>query len=191
MAADLATLLEAEAKGEIDTVLAAAREKAATIVARASAEAQSLLAGRKAALASEAASGRIRAQSAADLEAAALRLGAGHQANQAAFDHAEAELRGLTKTSEYPNVLAKLVSEVQAALGEVTKLQVHPSELAAAQAAVQSLGLTGVQLETSPEIETGVRGFAQGGQSAITNTLVGRLARARDGLLADVSRLLK
>ncbi len=187
--ADLATLLETEANAEIEAILAEARREADGILKAATEQAQTLLESRRRALETEFAAGQTRAKSAAEIEASALRLSANHGSTQKAFAQAEAELRAFTKSGEYKVTLGKLINEAKNALGTVSKLQANPNELDAVTDAAKTLGLN-VPVEASADIETGVRAFATGGQTSITNTLLGRLGRARDSILSDVSRLL-
>jgi V/A-type H+/Na+-transporting ATPase subunit E len=187
--ADLAKLLESEAQAEIEAILAEARSKADGIVNAATEQAKSVLEGRRRALENELAAARIRAKSASDLEAAALKLGASHGASQSAFDSAEMELRNFTKSGEYAGVLEKLIREVSSALGGVKKLEVNPADVEVAKRAIAAAGLN-AEIIASSAIETGVRGIAASGNASVTNTLLGRLARAKDGLLADVAKVL-
>ena len=187
--ADLASLLESEAQHELETVLGEAKAKAEAIIKAAEEQAKSILESKRRVLENELHSAQVRARSSADLESAALRLNASHGATQTTFVNAETELRHFTKSGEYQSVLGKLMAEVKGALGTISKLEVHPDELTVAQAAAKAAGLD-VPVVANAEIATGVRAFSEGGQTSVTNTLLGRLARARDGLLADVSRTL-
>ncbi|MFN3267489.1 MAG: V-type ATP synthase subunit E [Deinococcales bacterium] len=187
--ADLAKLLESEASAEIETILAEARSKADGIVKAAQAQASSILEGKRRALENELEAARVRAKSAVDLEGAALRLKASHTASQQAFSSAESELRQFTKSGEYLGVLQKLIGEASEALGSISKLEVNPNDLEMAQKALSALGLN-AEVSANAAIETGIRALNESGNSSITNTLLGRLIRAKDGLLADVAKVL-
>jgi vacuolar-type H+-ATPase subunit E/Vma4 len=187
--ADLATLLESEASAEIEAILGEARQRADGIVKAAEEQAKSVLEGRRRALENALQSTITRAKSSAELESAALKLSANHGASEQAFSSAQAELRAFTKSAEYEKTLQKLIAEVKNALGTVTKLEVNPSDVEVAQRAATAAGLS-VPVNANPDIETGVRGFAEGGFSSVTNTLLGRLSRARDSLLSDVAKVL-
>jgi V/A-type H+/Na+-transporting ATPase subunit E len=187
--ADLATLLESEANAEVEAILSEARSKADVIVQNANEQAKSLVDSRRRTLEAELVAAQVRAKSAADLDAASQRLNANHVATEQSFNQAETELRNFTKSGEYKNVLEKLIREVQGALSNISKLEVHPDDVAVATEAAKSLGLS-VPVSANGDIETGVRAVAEGGQSSITNTLLGRLSRARDGLLSEVARTL-
>jgi V/A-type H+/Na+-transporting ATPase subunit E len=187
--ADLAKLLESEASAEIETILAEARSKADGIVRQAEEQAKSLLEGKRRALENDLGAARVRAKSAADLEGSALKLAASHGASQQAFNGAEAELRSFTKSNEYLGVLQKLIGEASSALGSVSKLEVNPSDLDHAKKALGALGLN-AEVVANSAIETGIRALNESGNSSITNTLLGRLNRAKDGLLSDVAKVL-
>lgn len=188
--ADLATLLESEAQAEIEAILHDARSQADAIIQSATEQAKAIVDGRKRALETELAAGQVRARSAAELESSALRLSASHSATEKAFANAATELRAFTKSGEYQGVLSRLIGEVKTALGEVSRLEVNPADVNVAKMAAQAAGLAGVQIVANAEVETGVRALGATGQTAVTNTLLGRLARGRDALLADVSGVL-
>lgn len=188
--ADLATLLESEAAAEIEQILAEARAQGEARVRAANEQASALVEARRRALENELAAGLVRARSAADLESAALRLAASHDATEAAFSQAAQQLRAYTRTSEYAATLAKLIAEARSALGSVERIEVNPADTAAAEAALRQAGVMTATVTPNPEVETGVRAYGAGTRTAITNTLLGRLARAREGLLAEVSRKL-
>lgn len=187
--ADLAKLLESEASAEIEAILAEARSRADGIVKQAEEQAKSILEGKRRALENELSAARVRAKSASDLEGAALKLGASHGASQQAFLSAESELRQFTKTAEYGNVLGKLIKEAATALGGLSQLEVHSTDLEHAKKAVTAAGLT-VNVVANDQIETGIRAIGESGTSSVTNTLLGRLARAKDSLLSDVAKVL-
>ncbi len=187
--ADLATLLESEANAEVEAILSEARSKADVIVQGANEQAKSLVDSRRRTLETELVAAQVRAKSAADLDAASQRLNANHVATEQSFNQAETELRNFTKSGEYKNVLEKLIREVQGALQNISKLEVHPDDVAVASEAAKNAGLN-VAISANSDVETGVRAVAEGGQSSITNTLLGRLGRARDGLLSEVARTL-
>lgn len=187
--ADLATLLESEADAEIEAVLADARSQADRIVRQATEQAQASLEARRRALEGELAAGLVRARSAADLESAALRLAAAHDATERAFAEAETELRAYTRTAEYRGTLQALIREARYALGDIATLEVNPADVTAAAEAARAAEVSAPVLP-NPEVQTGVRAIGPGGRTSITNTLLGRLARARDQLSSDVARLL-
>jgi V/A-type H+-transporting ATPase subunit E len=189
--ADLATLLESEAQAEIETILGEARAKAEGIVRAGEENARSYLEGKRRALENDLNAALTRAKSASELEASALRLGASHGASEQAFSAAMNELRAFTKSSEYEKTLAKLISEVRTALGgAVARLEVNPADVETAKRAAAA-AVVNATVVANPDVETGVRGSTEDGFSSVTNTLLGRLTRARDALLAEVAGVLK
>jgi V/A-type H+-transporting ATPase subunit E len=188
--ADLATLLESEAQAEIEAILGEARAKADGILKAGEENAKGYLDGKRRAFESDLSAALTRARSGAELEASALKLSASHGAAEQAFSAAMNELRAFTKSGEYEKTLVKLIGEVKTALGTVTKLEVNPADIEVAKRAATAAGVN-AEVSANPDVETGVRGLAEGGSSSVTNTLVGRLARAREGLLAEVAGVLK
>ncbi len=187
--ADLASLLESEASAEIEAILGEARQRADGIVKAAEEQAKSVLEGRKRFFDNAMQATITRAKSSAELESAALKLSASHGASEQAFTSAQSELRAFTKSAEYEKTLQKLIAEVKNAVGTVSKLEVNPADVEVAKRAASAAGVN-AEVHANPEIETGVRGYAEGGSSSVTNTLVGRLSRARDSLLSDVAKVL-
>ncbi len=187
--ADLALLLENEANAEIEGILEAARAKAEATLKAAQDNASSIVEGRKRALETELQAGLTRARSTAELESASVKLSANQSVMDKAFELAQTELRNFTKGSNYEAALGKLIVEAKNSLGSAAKLEAHPNELDATKRAAEALGLS-IPVEANAAIETGVRVLANGGQSAVTNTLLGRLGRAKDGLLSEVAKLL-
>ena len=188
--ADLASLLESEAQAEIEAILGEARIKADGIVKAGEGSAKSYLEGKKRALENDLNAAITRAKSGAELEGAALTLQASHGANEQAFTSAMSELKAFTKSAEYEHTLTKLIKEVKTALGSITKLEVNPSDVETAKRAASAAGVD-APVTGNPDIETGVRAVAEGGASSVTNTLIGRLSRARDSLLSEVASVLK
>ncbi len=93
MATELSRLLETEAKGEKDKVLADARVRAEEILAAARRDADGFLEAARRRLATERTQEIARATSTASLRAAALVLAAKDEAIRTVFERAEADLR--------------------------------------------------------------------------------------------------
>lgn len=190
--ADLAALLDREASAEIEAITSEARSRADAIVAKAEADAQAFLAQRERAAHSQHEAAMVRARSAAQLEAASLRLQAQQSAIQVVFDGVEARLSALAgDAGRFRPVLTALLREALDAIGgpdAVEHVVVNPADRKLATEVATSLGLS-AQVTTDPAIVTGVR--LQGGRNvAIENTLLGRLDALRDDLAADVARAL-
>jgi V/A-type H+-transporting ATPase subunit E len=91
----------------------------------------------------------------------------------------------LRRAPEYREILARLISEAQGALGEVEAIEVHPSEAAVAREIAP-----GLEIRENPAIQGGVRAVGRGGKSGITNTLLGRLQRVQGTLAPQIARML-
>ncbi|GAA5534677.1 V-type ATP synthase subunit E [Deinococcus aluminii] len=185
----LGDILEHETRDEITRIRAGAQERAAAILAAARERASALLESQKRSLDAELQAGLTRARSAADLEMNAQRLAAADQTQTRAFQEAEAQLRAAPASPQYPQILARLIQEAQAALPSAEVVEVHPDEVTAAQAALAHLGLH-LEVRPNPAVETGVRLVGRGGKTSVQNTLLGRLQSGREALTAEVARLL-
>ena len=110
--ANLAALLEHEAGAEIEAILSEARQRASEVVAKAEEDAKALTAQRERASQTQGEAARVRARSAAQLEASSLRLRAQHGMVEGVFGAAEAELRSLLKDDKrYTPMLSTLLAE--------------------------------------------------------------------------------
>ena len=185
----LADILESEIQGEISGISQGAAARAAEIVAQAQEQAQTLIDSRARLLGSEKAAALTRARSAADLDSNAQRLGASDTLQSRAFQEAESQLRVIPQHPEYPQILARLLSEAHTALPTAEAIEAHSSELDAVRRAAQELGLS-VPVRPNDSVSTGVRLVGAGGKTSLQNTLLGRLQSGRETLSAQVSRLL-
>jgi vacuolar-type H+-ATPase subunit E/Vma4 len=188
---DLSALLEREASAEIETIVTEARAQASAVVAAARAEAEQLLAQRRRAAEGGREATLVRAHSAAQLEASALKLRAQHAAVGDVFDAARARLTAIAGDApRYGGVLADLLAEAVAAVGadDVASVQVAPGDVAVAEAAAARLGLR-IPIEADGGVALGVRVVSKR-RSAVENTLHARLAAVEGELAADVSRVL-
>ncbi|MDA0700121.1 MAG: V-type ATP synthase subunit E [bacterium] len=188
---DLSALLEREASAEIEAIVAEARERASALVAQAQSEAEQLLAQRQRVAEQQREATQVRAHSAAQLEASALKLRAQHAAVEGVFGAARERLASLSGDAKgYGEVLAKLLAEAVDAVGTADVASVHaaPADVAAVKAAAAGLGLT-VPVEADGTVVHGVRVVSKR-RSAVENTLTTRLSALEGELAADVSRLL-
>lgn len=177
-------LLENEARAEIDRIRAEGRSQAEAIVRAAQERSEATLASRKRALDAQLAAGVVRAQSGATLEVSAARLNASDSGMKRAFEIAEQQLHGVTGLPEYREILSRLISEARGAIGAVEALEVNPADVALASELVQD-----VEVRANPAVVGGVRAVGPGGKSGITNTLLGRLARVREGIAPQVAKV--
>jgi vacuolar-type H+-ATPase subunit E/Vma4 len=188
---DLSALLEREASVEIEAIVTEARAHASSLVAAAQTEAEQLLAQRRRTAELQRDATLVRAHSAAQLEASALKLRAQHAAVRAVFDAARERLGEIaTEAPRFAGVLAELLEEAVEAVGaaEVATIHVAPSDVSAARAAVAKLGLN-LPIQADDGVALGVRVVSKR-RSAVENTLGARLAALEGELAADVSRVL-
>jgi len=190
--ANLAALLEREASAEIEAILSEARARASEIVAKAEEDAKAMTAQRERLSQTQSEAARVRARSAAQLEASSLKLRAQHGVVESVFEAAEAEIRTLTKDDKrYTPVLATLLDEAVAALGgkdQVAKIIVNPADEKRAREAAKKYGLDS-RVETDVVVAGGVKLKATSNVT-VENSLFDRLNAARDDLASEVSRLL-
>ena len=190
--ANLSALLDKEASAEIEAILSEARQRASEIVAKAEEDAKATTAQRERLSQSQGEAARVRARSAAQLEASSMKLRAQHSVVEDVFGSAEAELRKLSKDKKrYSPVLASLLGEAVDALGgkeNVSKVIVNPADEQVGKEAAKNYGLEN-KLETSETVEGGVKVKATSNVT-IENTLFDRLQAARDDLASEVSQLL-
>lgn len=189
--ADLSTLLEKEAGAEIEAIVAKAQERAAEILAAARSEADGIVAGRERAVKAQREAGLIRARSAAQLEASALKLRAQHAGVQRVFDNAREQLDELSAdASRYQPIFGKLLSEALASVGNdnVSAVEVAAADVELAKQVLEGQGLS-VAVEAKDDVQGGVRVRTKS-HSAIENTLGDRLDALTGELASEVSQAL-
>ena len=188
--ADLTALLEREASAEIDAILSEARARASEIVAQAESEAETLSATRARSSAAQREATLVRAQSAAQLQAAALTLRAQHAAVESVFDGASERLAALAADPKaYEPVLTSLLQEAVDALGAdaVHEVVVAERDVKLATKIAKAVGLAATVV--SGPVSGGVRVSSRRG-SSIENTLQTRLDALRGELASSVARSL-
>lgn len=190
--ANLAALLEREASAEIEAILSEARQRASEIVAKAEEDAKAMTAQRERLSQTQSEAARVRAQSAAQLEASSLKLRAQHSVVEEVFETAQAEIRSLVKDDKrYTPIFSALLDEAVAALGgkdNVAKITVNPADEKRAQEAAKKHALEG-KVDASEAVEGGVKVKANSNVT-VENSLLDRLQAAREELASEVSRLL-
>ncbi len=189
--AELSALLAKEASAEIEGIEAEARSRASELLAAARSEADALVSARERVVKAQREAGLVRAKSAAQLEASAVKLRAQHEAVQSVFDSTKAKLEELVSdASRYAPVLSKLLAEALAGVGgqQVDAVEVAAGELELAKAAVAQAGLD-VKVEASDAVRGGVR-LRTKSNSVVENSLFGRLDALRGELAAEVSKAL-
>jgi len=187
--ADLAALLDKEASAEIEAILAEARERASAIVEEAEREAEGIVSARARQAQAQRESARVRARSAAQLEAASMRLNAQQEAIQSVFRAAESSLTDLAADeARYAPVLEALLREaLDGVRGTPEKVLVAPGEVAAATKAVAAVGAD-LPVEADETVRAGVK--VTTGRVSVENTLPARLDALRDELASEVADAL-
>ncbi|HRQ10388.1 MAG: V-type ATP synthase subunit E [Truepera sp.] len=189
--AELSALLEQEASSEIETIISEAQSRASEMIANAKTEVETLTASHARAAKAQGEAALVRAKSAAQLEASALRLRAQHDGVESVFAAARDKLdKLLSDPEEYAPVFSKLLSEAVAAAGtqSLQAVIVGPQDRELAEKAVAAAGLT-VPVETAADVKGGMR-LRTANRSVIANTLYGRLEALRGELASEVSTAL-
>jgi vacuolar-type H+-ATPase subunit E/Vma4 len=190
MATELSRLLETEAKGEKEKVLADARARAEEIHAAARREAEAFLEAARHRLATERTQEIARATSTASLRAAALVLSAKDDAIRTVFERAEADLRAAAADpARRRTMIATFLGEAARDLTPGHAVEVSPGDTEAAREAAKALGLN-VEVRENASLSDGVRLVSADGRSVVENALEGRLARARREYVSRVAEVL-
>lgn len=189
--ADLSTLLEKEASTEIEAIVATANERAAAILTAARAEAESIVAARERTIKAQREAGLVRARSAAQLEASALKLRAQHAGVERVFAGAKAQLAEISSDpARYEPVFARLLEEALSTVGKdkVAAIEVAPTDVDLAKKTLQPDDLA-AKVEGKDDVRGGVR-VRTTSRSAIENTLADRLEALEGELASEVSQAL-
>lgn len=189
--ADLSALLDKEASAEIETVLSEAQARASEIVAEATSEAEALLASRRRSAEAQREATLVRARSAAQLEAASLRLKAQHAGVENVFTAARQKIADLAKNpSDYAPIFANLFKAALEGAGNqpLEAVVVNPADGELAEKALKDAGVS-AKVETSDDVKAGVR-LRTGNRSVIESTLFGRLEALQGELASEVSTAL-
>lgn len=189
--ADLSTLLAKEASTEIEAILSEANERAAQITEAARSEAESIVADRERRAKAQREASLVRARSAAQLEASAIRLRAQHEGVKGVFDEVRRRLDELVADQgRYPAVFEKLLQQAIEATKDVgvAAVEVAPADEQLARAALGKLGVT-AEVQTTGDVKGGVR-VRTARRSAIENTVYDRLEAMAGELASEVSQAL-
>jgi V/A-type H+-transporting ATPase subunit E len=182
----LEEILQQEATGEIDAILAEADLKAGKMISEAESRGKELLAEHRKRVEAKARTAIDQAQSAAELSVAIARI----QAKGEVMDQVRQKvISALEKTPSQPGydkVLRSLAEEALKVTESAEAVVVHPDdgEKLADWAKQEEL-----DLQTDPELRLGVRIISRSGRT-VENTLPERLHRAWDTLATEVTKLL-
>jgi len=190
MESELVAILQKEADAERERLLDDAKAQAEQIIAEAQKEADAQLAARRQELEVERQSARMRAESAAQVRAAALVLQAKDEVLADVFAKAEAELvRMALDRSRYAALLRGLIREAAAGLDGRPVVEVHPSDLDVARTAVRELKLD-AEVKPADDIRGGARLSTENGRFVVENTLASRIERVKSFIAPEIAALL-
>lgn len=190
MSSELVAILEKESAAEIARILEDARARAEQIEREARAAAAEYAERQRQRLETERKAALVKAQSGAQVQAAALVLRAKDEAIADVFRRAEqALLRVPQDRSRYAAVLRGLIREAAGGLSGRLVVEVHPDDRDAAAQAVQGLGLD-AEVRTAEDVRGGARVLTPDRRFVVENTLLSRLGRVRTMLASDVAQLL-
>lgn len=188
--AGLSALLHKEASAEIEAILSDARKQASEILESAKAEADALVAARQRTAAQQRDAMLVRARSAAQLEASALKLNAQHDGIQRVFDGVGKKLDEIiADPTGYALVFEKLLKEAVGSVeGQTLQgIVVGKNDQELAEKVAAELGLN-APVSTDDAITGGVR--IQTDRNSVFNTLYERLESLRDDVAQEVSAVL-
>ncbi len=189
--ADLSTRLATEASTEIEAILSEANERAAQITEAARSEAESIVADRERRAKAQREASLVRARSAAQLEASAIRLRAQHEGVKGVFDEVRRRLDELVEDQgRYPAVFEKLLEQALAAARDVgvAGVEVAPRDEQLARSALDKLGVK-AEVKAVDDVKGGVR-VRTARRSAVENTVYDRLEAMAGELASEVSQAL-
>lgn len=190
MESELIAILQKEADAERERLLDDAKAQAEQIIAEAQKEADARLAARRQELEVERQSARMRAESAAQVRAAAVVLQAKDEVLADVFATAEAELARMAQDrSRYPALLRGLIREAAAGLDGRLVVEVHPSDLEVARTAVRELKLD-AEVKPADDIRGGACVSTENGRFVVENTLASRIERVKSFIAPELAALL-
>jgi vacuolar-type H+-ATPase subunit E/Vma4 len=190
MSSELITILEKESAAEVARILAEAKARAEQIEREAETAAREYADSQRQRLESERRAALAKAQSGAQVQAAALVLRAKDEAMADVFLRAEQGLLRLPQDRRrYAAVLRGLLREAAANLSGRLLVDVHPDDREAAAHAIRDLGLD-AEIRTAEDIRGGVRVSTPDRRFSVENTLLSRIERVRAVLATDVAQLL-
>jgi V/A-type H+-transporting ATPase subunit E len=182
----LEEILQQEAGGEIDAILAEAESRAGKIVSEAESKAKDLLAEHRKRAEAKARAAIEQARSAADLRVSIARIQAKGEVMDQVRQKVMSALEKTPSQQGYDKVLLALAEEALKVAEEAEAVVVHPDdrEKLADWAKQKEL-----EVKADPELRLGVLIISRSGRK-LENTLPERLHRAWDTLATEVTGLL-
>ncbi len=188
MNSELLQVIEAEAEAERQRVLDEARQQAAEIVKAAEAQAAGLQARFEQSCREQERAARLKAESAANLEASALLLSTKSRVLDAVFAQAQEKLHALS-AADYRRALKSLIAEAAASYEGGCVVRVRPDDLKAAQQIIKDLKLNAAA-EADQSVPDGVVASDAAGRMMVNNRFTDRIGRARPALLSELAQIL-
>lgn len=190
MGSELLALLEQEAAAERDRILSEARAQAEELRAAALAQARQIVEAQRRQQEAALQSRRLRAQSAARLQAQALLLEEKDRIIADVFHRAEEALDQVIRDRpRYSRILDQLIAEGVRGFNGRMVIDTHPDDMEAVRAVVQRHGVD-AEVRAADGIRGGVRLLSADERYVVVNTLTSRLERARMALAAEIARTL-
>jgi vacuolar-type H+-ATPase subunit E/Vma4 len=190
MSSELVTILEKEANAEIERILGEARRQAELVVTQANQEAQAYLAEQRQRIEAERKAAQVKADSAAQVRAAALVLRAKDQAIAEVFSAADAELCRLQQDkTRYAAILRGLIREAADELSGRVTVEASPKDLDLVKQAVKDLKLD-AEVKVGDDVSGGVRLISDDGRFVVENTLASRVERVRSQIAPEIAARL-
>jgi vacuolar-type H+-ATPase subunit E/Vma4 len=190
MNSELITILERESAAEVARILAEGKSRAEQIEREAETAVREYTDTQRQRLETERKAALAKAQSGAQVQAAALVLRAKDEAMADVFLRAEQVLLRVPEDrARSAAVLRGLLREAAGNLSGRLLVEVHPDDREAAAHAVRDLGLD-AEIQTTEDVRGGVRVSTPDRRFTVENTLYSRIERVRPMLATDVAQLL-
>ncbi|HEY6102628.1 MAG TPA: V-type ATP synthase subunit E [bacterium] len=190
MSSELVAILEKESAAEIARLQAEAKAQAEKVEAEGRAAAQAYVESQRQRLEAERKAANAKAQSAAQVQGAALILRAKDEAVTEVFSRAQQALGQLQQDRpRYTAVLGGLIKEAAAGLTGHVVVEVNPDDREMATRVVRELGLD-AEVRTAGGVRGGARVATPDARFVVENTLASRIERVRLALASEVAQLL-
>ena len=183
----LKDILQEEALGEINKIMAEADSKAETLIAEAKSKASERVEACRKKVEAELRGATRRAESAAELILSTARMQAKGEAIALVKNKVLAGLEEIAGKPNYGKILEALADEAAQAVEAPEAVVVHPNDKAKLRTWAIRKGL---ELRTDPGVQLGVRIMVHGGQRSVENSLPERLRRAWESVASGVAERL-
>lgn len=181
--------MQAQADGEIATILRAAEEEASQLIAEAENEAHAIRARHQARVEPRLSAQMASLRNKAKLNALRTVANAREQLLVEAFTQAEACLEQIRESKEYVAIFLALAREAVGACGEDLIACVDPRDIALAHRTFAELGMN-AEIEPQPIRLGGLEVMTRDRRVVVVNTLAARLDRTHKILRSPVAAIL-